>query len=118
MFRDRLEDLVERIDGALALTLVARDGIIVQSVSRGEHPDLEVLAAEIPERLRMLARQVPELKDSDLRYMNVTTDRYTMMLSSLNDDYSLLLLMGPEGSGGRARFELRRALLDFAADLG
>jgi hypothetical protein len=50
-------------------------------------------------------------------HFSVTTDELTLMLSSVSDDYYLLLVMGPEGSYGRARFELRRARLLLADDL-
>jgi len=38
-------------------------------------------------------------------------------LSSLTGSYSLLLVLSDEGSYGRARFELRRALIEFESDL-
>ena len=39
------------------------------------------------------------------------------MVSSVAADYYLLLVLGPEGNYGRARFELRRARLLLEDDL-
>jgi hypothetical protein len=39
------------------------------------------------------------------------------MVSSVASDYYLLLVLGPEGNYGKARFELRRARLLLEADL-
>jgi hypothetical protein len=39
------------------------------------------------------------------------------MVSSVAADYYLLLVLGPEGNPGRARFELRRARLLLESEL-
>ncbi len=52
-----------------------------------------------------------------MRSFAVTTDRYVLMISALTDDYYLLLVLHADGNAGRARFELRRAVLLFEDDL-
>ena len=52
-----------------------------------------------------------------MQQLSVTTDRLTLMVSSVAADYYLLLVLGPEGNYGQARFELRRARLLLEADL-
>ena len=117
MFEDRLKNLSSRIDGTVAATLVDKDGITVESFSRNEEVDLEALAAELLAETGNIAREHRELDLGELRQLSVTTDRYTVLVSSLTGDYSLLLVLKNQGSYGRARFELRRALLDFESDL-
>jgi len=117
MFLDQLSRISNRIDGALALSLVAKDGIAVESVSSDPNLDLEVLAAELVAQARSITEDQRELHVGEVQQLSVTTDRLTLMVSSVAADYYLLLVLGPEGNYGRARFELRRARLLLEADL-
>ncbi len=117
MFEDRLQGICGKIEGAVAATLVDRDGITVETYSQNGEIDLEALAAELLAQTSTIARDHRELDLGELRQLSVTTDRYTILLSSLTGSYSLLLVLSDEGSYGRARFELRRALLQFESDL-
>lgn len=117
MFLDQLSRISNRIEGALALSLVARDGIPVESFSSDPDLDLEVLAAELVAQVRSISENHRELEVGDVQQLSVTTDRLTLMVSSVASDYYLLLVLGPEGNYGKARFELRRARLLLEADL-
>ncbi len=117
MFLDRLNGIANRIDGAIALSLVAKDGISVESVSSDPGLDLEVLAAELIAQTRAISENHRELEAGDVQHLAVATERMTLMVSSVAADYYLLLVLGPEGNYGRARFELRRARLLLERDL-
>lgn len=117
MFRDRLNRISHRIEGAIALSLVAKDGIAVDSVSSDPGLDLEVLAAELIAQTRAISENHRELEAGDVQQLAVATERMTLMVSSVATDYYLLLVLGPEGNYGRARFELRRARLLLERDL-
>ena len=117
MFLDQLSQISNRIEGALALSLVARDGMPVESVSSDPSLDLEVLAAELVTQVRSITENHRELDVGEVQHFAVTTDRLTLMVSSVAADYYLLLVLGPEGNQGRARFELRRARLLLESEL-
>ncbi len=116
MFAERLQRIQERLGDALAVSLVGRDGIPVESLSATEM-DVEALAAELLTQVRAISGDHRELAIGPVRQFAVTTDRYSLLLGSLTDEYFLLLVLGQECSLGRARYELRRASLDFEADL-
>lgn len=117
MFLDQLSQISNRIDGALALSLVAKDGMPVESVSSDPSLDLEVLAAELVNQVRSITENHRELEVGEVQHLSVSTDRMTLMVSSVAADYYLLLVLGPDGNYGRARFELRRARLLLEAEL-
>lgn len=117
MFLDQLSQISNRIGGALALSLVAKDGMPVESVSSDPDLDLEVLAAELISQVRSITENHRELEVGEVQQLSVTTDRLTLMVSSVASDYYLLLVLGPEGNYGKARFELRRARLLLESDL-
>ena len=117
MFLDQLSRISNRIDGAVALSLVARDGIPVESFSSDPDLDLDVLAAELVAQARSISENHRELDVGEVQQLSVMTDRLTLMVSSVAADYYLLLVLGPEGNYGKARFELRRARLLLEEDL-
>jgi predicted regulator of Ras-like GTPase activity (Roadblock/LC7/MglB family) len=117
MFLEQLSSISNRIEGVLALSLVAKDGMPVESVSSDPNLDLEVLAAELVAQARSITENHRELDVGEVQQLSVTTDRMTLMVSSVAADYYLLLVLGPAGNYGRARFELRRARLLLEADL-
>ncbi len=116
MFAERLQRIHERLDDALAISLVGRDGIPVESLNSGGL-DVEALAAELLTQVRSISGDQRELAVGPVRQFAVTTDKYSLLLGSLTDEYFLLLVLGEACSLGRARYELRRASLDFEADL-
>lgn len=116
MFAERLKSIHDRIDEALAVSLVARDGIPVESHASVE-VDVEALAAEMMTQIRGLSGDHRELAVGPVRQFTVTTDKYALMLGAVTDEYYLLLILAGDASVGRARYELRRASLDFEDDL-
>ena len=117
MFVDRLKDISSRIEGALALSLVARDGMQVESVSTTPELDLEVLSAELMTQVRAISQNHQELSVGSVRHLSVVTDRLMMMVSLVTAEYFLLLVLESGANTGKARFELRRSVLLFEDDL-
>ncbi len=117
MFLERLSQISGRIEGAEALSLVAQDGIPIESVSSRSDLDLDLLAAELVSQARSISSDHRELAVGEVQQFSVTTERYTFIVSSVAKGYYLLLVLGERGIYGRARFELRRARLLFENDL-
>jgi predicted regulator of Ras-like GTPase activity (Roadblock/LC7/MglB family) len=118
MFQERLQRICESIDGALAVSIVDKDGITVESYGDGRNLDLEALGAELLAQTQSISRDHRELAMGEVRQLSVTTDLYTVLVSALTGSYSLLLVLEEKGgSYGKARFELRRAQLKLESDL-
>jgi predicted regulator of Ras-like GTPase activity (Roadblock/LC7/MglB family) len=117
MFLEQLSRISDQIGGVLALSLVAKDGIPVESVSSDPDLDLEVLAAELVAQARSISDNHRDLDVGEVQQLSVMTQRLTLIVSAVTHDYYLLLVLGPGGNYGRARFELRRARLALERDL-
>jgi len=117
MFIERLKQVASRIEGAQAISLVANDGMPVESFSSMPDLDIEVLAAELMTQVRAISRDHQELSVGDVRHFSVTTDRMILMVTALSAEYYLLLVLAAGSNAGRARFELRRSMLLFEEDL-
>lgn len=117
MFLEKLNAICGRIEDAMALCLIDKDGITVESVSFEPSLDLEALAAEMVLQIRSMSENHRELSAGPVRQLSLVTDRCTLMVSSLTPEFFLLLVLGREGSFGQARFELSRAALSLGGDL-
>jgi predicted regulator of Ras-like GTPase activity (Roadblock/LC7/MglB family) len=118
MFQERLQNICDSIEGALAVALVDADGITVETFGDGSSLDLEALGAELLAQTQAISRDHRELAMGEVRQLSVTTDLYTVLVSALTGNYSLLLVLEEKGgSYGKARFELRRAKLALESDL-
>lgn len=114
----RLETLLDRIDGALAVSLVAADGIPVATARREDGFEVESLAAELLTQVRAISQEQRDLDVGEVDQYSVSTDRLTILIGRLQAGYYLLLVQDRQSSYGRARFEVRRARLLFEEDLG
>lgn len=107
-FRAVLEDFRSSVDGTLAVTLIGTDGIPIDTVAARDLP-MDTISAELTSFLKGLRVTNTELDTGDVRQVSVMTDRYTTVLSQVTSDYFLLVILSPDASYGRARFELAKA---------
>lgn len=117
MYLERLSEISGRIGGALAVSLVDRDGMPIESLSSAPDLDLETAAAEMVTKARNIAQQQKELSVGAVRQLTIASELRTFLLSAVGRGFWLLAVLAPEASLGRARFELKRAVLLFENDL-
>lgn len=108
MFKDVLASIRDKVDGALAVSLIGLDGIAIESVNPGKVP-LDVLGAEFGGFIKSIRLSNTELNTGAVEQFSLVTEKYVTFLSAVTDEYFVLLVMKPDGNYGRARFELARA---------
>ena len=108
MFRDVLQDIQRKVDGAIAVSLIGLDGIAIESVNTNGVP-IDVMGAEFGGFVKSIRLSNTELNTGDVLQFSIVTEKYTAFLSAVTPEYYVLLVMKPEGNYGRARFELARA---------
>ena len=108
MFREILAGIRERVDGALAVSLIGLDGIAIAAIN-DKHVPLDVLGAEFGGFIRSIRLSNTELNTGEILQFSLVTEKYVTFLSAVTPEYFILLVMVPEGNYGRARFELARA---------
>lgn len=116
MFRQTLASIRDRVDGALAISLIGLDGIAVESLNENRVP-LDVLGAEFGGFIKSIKLSNTELNTGEVQQFSLTTERYLTFLSQVTPEYFILLVMRPDGNYGRARFELARAKNTLAREL-
>lgn len=108
MFRTILQDIQQRVDGAIAVSLIGLDGIAIESIKTNGVP-LDVMGAEFGGFVKSIRLSNTELNTGDVLQFSIVTEKYTAFLSAVTPEYYVLLVMKPDGNYGRARFELARA---------
>ncbi|MGB8328660.1 MAG: hypothetical protein WCE62_00935 [Polyangiales bacterium] len=108
MFKEILQDLVERTDGGVAGLLMASDGIAIDQYSKGDGPfDIESVGMEYSVLLKGAQRAAEMLDAGTTREVSVQTERLTTIVRMLSDEYFVALAIAPGGNVGKARYLLR-----------
>lgn len=116
MFEDELRRLVDSVPGALASSLTDLDGIPVASTNPGGVP-LEHIAAELTSAFRSVQVTNTGMDIGVLAQLMLMTEKYAMYLSRVTEEYYVLVVMSPEGSHGKARFEMKKVRHALADEL-
>ena len=116
MFKEVLAGVRDRVDGALAVSLIGLDGIAIEAIKNSGVP-LDVLGAEFGGFIRSIRLSNTDLNTGEVLQFSLVTEKYVTFLSAVTPEYFILLVMRPDGNYGRARFELARAKHALADEL-
>lgn len=116
MFKETLQKIVEKTDGALGAVIMGTDGLSVEKFfsAEGSEANLDVAAAEFTSLIRTAARSANDLNLGDVSELIVTSANATFLMRALHKEYFVFLAMRPDGNLGRGRYELRKAELELA----
>ena len=113
IFKDIIDGMIQRVDGALAVLIVGVDGI---TIDRAEHPEHEavglnfdLLAAEYTSLLKTAIRTAEDVDVGSLQEMTVFTEQYQFLIKMITSEYYLMFVLQPDGNFGRARYELKKS---------
>lgn len=108
MFKEILQDLVDRTEGGVASLLMASDGIAIDQYASDDGDfDIESVGMEYSVVLKGVQRAAEMLDAGETKEVSVKTDRLTTVVRMLGDEYFVALAVKPGGNVGKARFLLR-----------
>lgn len=118
MFKEALNNVLERVEGATGALIMGVDGIVVEKVllSDGLEANLDIAAAEFTSLVRNAQRSGQEIGFGTLRELVIAFEQTNFIMRLFNRDYFVLLAMTPDGNLGRGRFELRKVELALARE--
>ena len=108
MFRDALQDVVDKVDGAQAALLMGFDGIAVEKYS-ADGFDIETLGMEFSVVLNDARKAVLGLEAGKTDEVSFRAEKLTTVVRVLNDEYFIALALKPTGNLGKGRYMLRLA---------
>lgn len=115
-FREVLERICARVEGALGAVIIAEDGIVVERHAGDPLLDLEMTSVEFLGAVREMRRATAAAEAGELEEMIVANTARLTLLRRIGPGYYLLLLLAPSGLTGRGRYELRRAAHELAPE--
>ena len=119
MFREVLRDIVQRAEGCLGALIMGTDGIAVEKLWQPgaaeavnkSIADLEVAVAEFASLIKNARRASGEMGFGRLDEATFSSESGVFLLRFVSRDYFIAAVLAPNGSFGRARYELSRAEL-------
>lgn len=108
MFKEVLQGIRDRVEGALAVSLIGLDGIAIDSI-KDPAVALDVMGAEFGGFVKSVRLSNTDLDTGDVLQFALVTEKYITFLSAVTPEYYVLLVLRPDGNYGRARFELAKA---------
>jgi predicted regulator of Ras-like GTPase activity (Roadblock/LC7/MglB family) len=117
-FEPTLQKMIDGVGGALGAALMGADGIPVAEVGAGEGNELVGGAGvEFGRILDEVRKGADALGAGRLDELVITLARCTLVFRSVDDELFLVVALAPDGNLGKARFQVRRHLLDLREQL-
>ncbi len=108
MFREILQDVVDRTEGGVAGLLMGYDGIAIDQYAAGGGPfDVEAVGMEYSVVLKGVQRAAEMLDAGTTNEVSVRTERLVTIVRLLTDEYFVAVTLQPNGNAGKARYLLR-----------
>lgn len=106
---ENLDGVLKQIEGSSGIAVVGMDGIIVEERKSDSNLDLQAVGAEFSTLIRGADQAVSSV-GSALLELSITCPERVFLLTKINGDYFLILVLSSEKSLGKGRFLLRRAV--------
>ena len=122
-FSSILQEIVDGCDGAIGAALMGVDGIPIQQVlssdASGGLPssDIAALGVEFGHILADTRKTSDTLAAGELSESIVVLARFTLVFRIVDSETFLLVVLGPDGNFGKARYLIRRSMLSLLEEL-
>jgi predicted regulator of Ras-like GTPase activity (Roadblock/LC7/MglB family) len=108
-FRPHLQDVCDKVEGAVACSLMAVDGIEVEThVAQADAAiDLKSLLVEVSGLCRTATDAAQATQAGGLDELTVATQKLTALVRVISPEYLLIVALRPGALQGKARYLLR-----------
>jgi len=108
MFKEKLSQVVDNVDGTLGCLLIGFDGIPIESLYPGEEiPEMDEIAVELSNLLGKFRRLQENYEMGGVDELAVTIGDMTTLAHVVGDEYILMLALDSQADVGRGRNMLR-----------
>jgi predicted regulator of Ras-like GTPase activity (Roadblock/LC7/MglB family) len=124
-FESVLQSIVDECGGGWGAALMGLDGISISQVTASGAPDsndplrgdVTNAGIEFGRILSDMAKAAESLAAGDVREAVISLDRVNIVFHSVDEDLVLVLAVSPDGNLGKARYLIRRSLMEIRAEL-
>ena len=108
-FKAVLKTIVEGSDGCFGAVVMGYDGIAIEEyLHEGGGVDVQLLAVEYASVLKEIKRTVGLLNTGEMEEVSIISERCTVVVRGLGDDFFVALALGADGNFGKGRYLLKR----------
>jgi len=115
-FKSLLNRLLEDIPGALGAIIIDWEGEAVDQVARIGEYDIKVLGAHKGVILNLLRDALSRIDSGELEEVLIRTGQNKTLIAPLNEDYYMVLTLGPEAIAGRAAYKMRNCVEELRSE--
>jgi predicted regulator of Ras-like GTPase activity (Roadblock/LC7/MglB family) len=108
-FRQLLDQMMQKFDDAEGIFLMGYDGIAVEKAVKDASSNLDMLAAEYTNLLRITKNALRDIEGGNLEEIMNITDTMIILIKCITHEYFLFMVLHHDANFGRARFELKKA---------
>ncbi|OGF61813.1 MAG: hypothetical protein A2Y62_20540, partial [Candidatus Fischerbacteria bacterium RBG_13_37_8] len=101
-FREVLNQIMQKLDDAYGLFLMGYDGIAIEKSLRSCSLNLDMLAAEYTNFLRVIDNSLASNNAGNLDELINVTDNVVILLKLITNEYFLFMVMNKDANFGRA----------------
>ncbi|HTB21679.1 MAG TPA: roadblock/LC7 domain-containing protein [bacterium] len=116
-FKAALKDMVDSVDGSIGAGLVGLDGLVIDQVSMSGDFDITVVGAEYATIVKNSSKAARNFGLGKTDEIMVSTEKATMIMTTVGEEYFIALALGLDGNLGRGRLELKKQAAKFAQAL-
>ena len=107
MFKQKLSNVVNNVDGSIGCLLIGFDGLPIDSVYRGEElPQMSAIAVEVSNLLAKF-RRLQAYDVGEINEVSITAGTVTALAKVVAEEYLLILAMTTEADVNRGKTMLR-----------
>lgn len=109
-FREHLQDVCRRCDGAVACSLMGMDGIEIESHVEGAGAgdvDVKSLLVEYSGLFRSARDASDAHQAGGVEELSLSTDKVLTVARMVTPEYFMMIALEPDGNFGKARYLLR-----------
>ena len=117
MLESTLRRATDAVPGARGIFLMGTDGVPVAGAGGGGDLEMDVVTASYADLLRRIGEANREIRLDAPTELVVGCPGVKLVYRSVTPEYGLLAVLEPDGSVGRARYELLKASLALRPEL-
>ncbi len=109
-FLDILKEVVDKADGAMAGTIMAKDGIAIENYVKEGAYDIDSVAVEYARILNETRNASSMLKLGEVEEVSISAEGSTVIMRLINQDHFMAIVVGFHKNLGKARYYLKRGV--------
>ena len=117
-FKAVLEEIINNVEGSIGIGLVGLDGIVIEQLSVDDSFDINTVGVEYSGIIKHAQKAGKDFGLGQTLEVLITTQKATMIMMSVGDEYFVSLAINLDGNLGRGRLELKKAIPKLSTELG